>query len=555
MWDIVMPELSVAAMPTLASPPAGTSAAPRSGLPTPGLVDFAALLSQLRDAIEQDAQGVALVGEPSAASPDDGPPTGPVPQAGARLAPTWRADRTLDSDAEPKPALVGTETDDPRDEETVAADPSDDPVMAVAGGAAAVDPSSALLPALPLDQAPTSAAPDVPPSQPQAIPIPFPSPAPPSASAPSPTPTTSSRLDQRARSLTHAPRGMEPASAPTDPTAHPTATPDRAGYAVTTQGETARVAPDRDAASQEQPGRSVDAPPNTGHAMSMPARKDAPNMDASAPASMPGAEARSMMGASVGANARPLASADATNHRQPEPIDTPSITGGPSPSGSLPVAAVDHATGPDPVTDPRPPSPSPATQIAERVAPALMRVATSGLGTHDLTVRLDPAELGQVEIRIEQAPDVPSRVHILVERPETLSLLRQDQARLEQTLDRAGVRAEAREITLDLSPAGTITAQAVAPDRGVAPRTDDAFRAPDNPSTQSGSNQSGSNQSDPNRDPGWDQRPRHGDGRDAGFSDRPARGVLAASDDAGHAPGIAARPPADWRRLGLNITA
>lgn len=256
-----------------------------------------------------------------------------------------------------------------------------------------------------------------------------------------------------------------------------------------------------------------------------------------------------MIGASVEANPRPRAPADAASHRQPEPIEMSS-----SPVSPVPTAATDRTTGPDPVMDPKPVSPSPATQIAERVAPALMRVEASGLGAHHLTVRLDPAELGQVEIRIEQAPDVPARVHILVERPETLSLLRQDQSRLEQALDRAGVRGEAREITLDLSPAGTITAQAVAPDRGVAPRADDGFRAPDNPSAQSDPNQS-----DLNRDPGSDQRPRHGDGRDGGFGDRQARGVPggvpAAPDDTGQAPRMAARPPADWRRLGLNITA
>ena len=90
---------------------------------------------------------------------------------------------------------------------------------------------------------------------------------------------------------------------------------------------------------------------------------------------------------------------------------------------------------------------SPVTQVA----PALMTLATSATGTQRLMLRLDPAGLGTVEVRIDRPADAPAHVDIGVSRPETLALMLRDQAQLQHTLDQAGVPAEGRTISFHLT--------------------------------------------------------------------------------------------------------
>jgi flagellar hook-length control protein FliK len=57
-----------------------------------------------------------------------------------------------------------------------------------------------------------------------------------------------------------------------------------------------------------------------------------------------------------------------------------------------------------------------------QIAPALISVAQSASGTQRLTIRLDPPELGTVQIRVEHPANAPMQVEISVQRPETLTL-------------------------------------------------------------------------------------------------------------------------------------
>ncbi len=56
-----------------------------------------------------------------------------------------------------------------------------------------------------------------------------------------------------------------------------------------------------------------------------------------------------------------------------------------------------------------------------------------------LSIRLSPADLGQVEVRIEPVRGGTMRVEIVAERPETMALLQRDQQELLRALDRAGL--------------------------------------------------------------------------------------------------------------------
>jgi flagellar hook-length control protein FliK len=93
-----------------------------------------------------------------------------------------------------------------------------------------------------------------------------------------------------------------------------------------------------------------------------------------------------------------------------------------------------------------PSTPPPAEQVAASI---------SGLGgnasSQTLIVRLNPGELGHVQITIARPNDGPASVSLVAERPETLLLLLRDQPHLNQALDQAGIPSEARTLTFDLA--------------------------------------------------------------------------------------------------------
>ena len=97
-------------------------------------------------------------------------------------------------------------------------------------------------------------------------------------------------------------------------------------------------------------------------------------------------------------------------------------------------------------------SPGKAASILSQIAPALVSLAGGPPGTQRLTLRLDPIELGHVQIRIDRTKDGPAEVRITVERPETLALLQRDQHQLHLALDQAGIPAEGRQVTFYTGP-------------------------------------------------------------------------------------------------------
>jgi hypothetical protein len=117
------------------------------------------------------------------------------------------------------------------------------------------------------------------------------------------------------------------------------------------------------------------------------------------------------------------------------------LTPAPPPSASATPASV-HAAPP--------PAPGVTLAPASQMAPALLSLTTSSTGTQSMTLRLDPADLGTVQVRIDRSADSPAHVEISASRPETLSLLVRDQAQLQHTLTQAGVPSEGRTLTFHL---------------------------------------------------------------------------------------------------------
>jgi flagellar hook-length control protein FliK len=71
---------------------------------------------------------------------------------------------------------------------------------------------------------------------------------------------------------------------------------------------------------------------------------------------------------------------------------------------------------------------------------ALEIAASAKSGKSRFEIRLDPAELGRIDVRIDIDRNGQMTSHLTVEKPETLSMLRQDAPQLQRALDDAGFK-------------------------------------------------------------------------------------------------------------------
>jgi chemotaxis protein MotD len=78
-------------------------------------------------------------------------------------------------------------------------------------------------------------------------------------------------------------------------------------------------------------------------------------------------------------------------------------------------------------------APVPVSGLAMEIA------ATAKSGKSRFEIRLDPADLGRIDVRIDVDRHGQVTSHLTVERPETLSMLRQDANQLQRALDNAGL--------------------------------------------------------------------------------------------------------------------
>jgi flagellar hook-length control protein FliK len=93
--------------------------------------------------------------------------------------------------------------------------------------------------------------------------------------------------------------------------------------------------------------------------------------------------------------------------------------------------------------------PHPATQL---VAATLSK--TSKEGVSEMTLRLDPPELGSVNVRLTIAKDKSVKAHITTEKAETYLMLQRDGFTLERALQSAGLDARSDSISFELAQGG-----------------------------------------------------------------------------------------------------
>jgi flagellar hook-length control protein FliK len=94
------------------------------------------------------------------------------------------------------------------------------------------------------------------------------------------------------------------------------------------------------------------------------------------------------------------------------------------PASTVPSLTVAPATG----------APVPLSGLAVEIAASVQN------GRTRFEVRLDPADLGQIDVRIDVDRSGQVTSHLTVEKPETLSMLQQDAPQLQQALNDAGLK-------------------------------------------------------------------------------------------------------------------
>lgn len=124
------------------------------------------------------------------------------------------------------------------------------------------------------------------------------------------------------------------------------------------------------------------------------------------------------------ANAAPNFAATFDNSAQAAGMIQPQL----QPTATTPAAASQLT-----VTAATPDKTVPVSGLAMEIA------ASANSGKSRFDIRLDPAELGRIDVRIHIDSSGQVTSHLTVERPETLQMLRQDANQLQRALDNAGL--------------------------------------------------------------------------------------------------------------------
>ncbi len=127
----------------------------------------------------------------------------------------------------------------------------------------------------------------------------------------------------------------------------------------------------------------------------------------------------------------------------------------PAPAGVAPPDQTQAAAPAAPAAAPAasPPqtaAPSPATA---QITPVLAALHVPQGNARDITIQLQPSELGGVQVRIAHGLDGTATVTLQAERPDTLHALQLDASHLHQALDRAGLPSEGRSVNFQLGHA------------------------------------------------------------------------------------------------------
>lgn len=99
------------------------------------------------------------------------------------------------------------------------------------------------------------------------------------------------------------------------------------------------------------------------------------------------------------------------------------------------------------------PTQAQAAHVATQVASGIVRHLQNGQTRFQM--RLDPPELGRVDVDLKVAHDGRVHAHLIVDRPETLDMFMRDQRGLERALQNAGLDTNADNLSFSLNDNGS----------------------------------------------------------------------------------------------------
>lgn len=85
---------------------------------------------------------------------------------------------------------------------------------------------------------------------------------------------------------------------------------------------------------------------------------------------------------------------------------------------------------------------------AQAIAAQIARQARGGENRFE--IRLDPAELGKIDVKLTIGSDGQARAHLFVERPETMDFLMRDQRMLERALQQSGLQLDEKGLEFSM---------------------------------------------------------------------------------------------------------
>jgi flagellar hook-length control protein FliK len=244
------------------------------------------------------------------------------------------------------------------------------------------------------------------------------------------------------------PQTSEPsdtAASPAEPTAETSATPNAA---LQTQVATLVTA-----ITPQQPARSPSAKQNTAEKKAEPAnaaqlvsaghaQQTTPPADGAKTAAIPqdtkAGEANRDAAAFAAAMTQHSAQTALGKDAKPD-MALAAATTAPTPTASAPPAPAPALV----------PQSTPVLIPPEAVAATIARKAADGVNRFE--IRLDPAELGRLDVTIEIDETGHTRAHIRAERPEALELLQRDAKGMEQALRQAGLQTDQSSLSFSLA--------------------------------------------------------------------------------------------------------
>jgi flagellar hook-length control protein FliK len=97
---------------------------------------------------------------------------------------------------------------------------------------------------------------------------------------------------------------------------------------------------------------------------------------------------------------------------------------------------------------------------ASAIAQVNVILQRAGLAKSDfVTVQLDPAELGRVEVKLKIERQGPVHASVTVDNPRTLEILRNDRSSLERALQNAGLSTDSGSLSFNLRGDGNANTQ------------------------------------------------------------------------------------------------